>query len=174
MSTTNISSGTTAPITINNNDTLNVLNGGSIVTATAVTWKGGSSPSSLATINNSGTISGTTRGIDATGSSFTGTGSLTVNNVSGASITAVNDAIRINGDVTSGTITVVNGGVIQSTGSSGSGGQALDFDAISSTNAHVFITNQATASSVRPTPTRSARAPMPPSSISARSSPARR
>jgi hypothetical protein len=143
MSTTNISSGTTASIGLNNNDTLNVLNGGSIVTGTAVKWQGGSTSSSLATINNSGTISGTSRAID-TGNSFTGSGGLTVNNVSGASITAVNDAIRINGDVTSGTITVVNGGIIQSTGSSGNGGQALDFDAISSTNAHVFITNQAT------------------------------
>jgi hypothetical protein len=142
MSTTTISSGTTASIGLNNNDTLNVLNGGSIVTGTAVKWQGGSTSSSLATINNSGTISGTSRAID-TGNSFTGSGGLTVNNVSGASITAVNDAFRINGDVT-GTITVVNGGTIQSTGANGSGGQALDFDAISSTNAHVFITNQAT------------------------------
>jgi hypothetical protein len=140
MTTTTISNTTTASRTIKDDDTLNVLNGGSIVTGTAVKWQGGSSSSNLTTINNSGTISGTSRAIDT--SSFSGTGSLTVNNASGASITAVNDAFRINSDLI-GTITVVNGGTIQSTGTNGNGGQALDFDAINSTSAHVFITNQA-------------------------------
>src|SRR3954453_6445767 len=54
MSTKTISSRTTPSIGLNNNDTLNVLNGGSIVTGTAVKWQGGSTSSRLATINNSG------------------------------------------------------------------------------------------------------------------------
>src|SRR5712675_1452270 len=99
------------------------------------------------TINNSGSISATTRGIDTSGSFSTG--SFTLNNNAGAKlISQNNDAFRINTNITNGTITVNNSGLLVSGAVDALGhviahasGQALDFAAIVSPNAVINITN---------------------------------
>ncbi|WPO43114.1 autotransporter outer membrane beta-barrel domain-containing protein [Tardiphaga sp. 42S5] len=122
---------------VTGNETGTIAAGGTISAATGITWTG-SSPAPGVTIDNSGTILGSTRGIDATG--LSAPANITVWNRAGATITGIgNDAFRINSNIGSGTINVYNYGTILSTG-----GQALDFDAISSTTATVNIVNFAT------------------------------
>jgi hypothetical protein len=122
-------------------DTITVNAGGTISAATAITWTvNGSNPSTSpgVTINNSGTIVGSTRGIDTSGS--TTPRNLTLNNFAGGVINGVgNDAFRINADIGTGTVTVNNYGTIISTG-----GQALDFDSNSSTTGTLNIYNYST------------------------------
>lgn len=122
-------------------DTITVNAGGTISAATAITWTvNGSNPSASpgVTINNSGTIVGSTRGIDTSGS--TTPRNLTLNNFAGGVINGVgNDAFRINADIGTGTVTVNNYGTIISTG-----GQALDFDSNSSTTGRLNIYNYST------------------------------
>src|SRR5207247_36003 len=106
------------------------------------TWIGGSASPGV-TINNSGTISATTRGVDTSGSFSTG--SFTLNNNAGAKfISQNNDGFRINTNITNGTIKVNNFGLLVSGAVNPSGnivaqasGQALDFAAIVSPNANV-------------------------------------
>ena len=65
-------------------------------------------------LNNLGTISGTNRAIYTSGST---SGSFTVHNEAGATITAVKDAIKIaNLGSANGTFTIDNKGTISSTG----------------------------------------------------------
>ena len=86
-----ISSNSSTAITLANNDQATVLSGVTLSGATPVTWVGGSTtPGSV--LNNLGTISGTNRAIYTSGST---SGSLTVHNEAGATITAVKDAIKI-------------------------------------------------------------------------------
>src|SRR5258708_3678652 len=63
--------------TIGNNDIGTIQSGGTLSDTTDITWTGGSAGPGV-TINNSGTITATTRGIDTSGSFSTG--SLTLNN----------------------------------------------------------------------------------------------
>src|SRR5688500_11477975 len=62
--------------TVTNNDIGTIESGGAISAATGIIWSAGASSPGVI-IDNSGTITGTTRGIDASG--FT-SGSLTLNN----------------------------------------------------------------------------------------------
>ncbi|WP_441237723.1 beta strand repeat-containing protein [Bradyrhizobium sp. 930_D9_N1_4] len=136
-----VSSNSSNPITLANNDHLTVLSGVTLSGSTPVTWIGGStSPGAL--IDNSGTITGTSRAVATSGST---SGSLTVNNKAGATITATKDAVKISNLVsgTSGTFTVNNEGTISSTGTGGNAGQALDLDDINSSGAHTVINNSA-------------------------------
>jgi Ca2+-binding RTX toxin-like protein len=136
--------------TVSNNDTGTIQSGGTLSAATAITWTGGSTSPGV-TINNSGTINATTRAIDTSGSFATG--SLTLNNSAGAKLLSLNnDAFRVNTNITSGTITVVNSGLLVSGAVDASNhivahasGQALDFAAIVSPNAVIQITNNAGA-----------------------------
>ena len=91
-------------------------------------------------IDNFGTINGTTRAIDSSGS-FAAGGSITVNNNAGAIISATgNDAWRINTNLNAGgTINLNNAGTVTS-----AGGQALDFEAVTSVNANINIENAST------------------------------
>ena len=67
--------------TVGNNDTGTIQATGTLSDTTDISWTGGSASPGV-TINNSGTISATTRGIDTSGN-FT-TGSFTLNNNAGA------------------------------------------------------------------------------------------
>jgi outer membrane autotransporter protein len=138
VSTTPPDPNSTTAKTVTNNDTGTVQSGAALtVTGTAITWTGGSASPGV-TIDNSGTITGTTRAIDTSGAFTTGTISLI--NRAGASITGTgNDAFRINTNITNGTVSVNNSGTILS-----NGGQTLDFAAITSATASIQITNNAT------------------------------
>ncbi len=92
------------------------------------------------TITNSGMIANTNaigRAISIAGGANARTIVLT-NNV-GATITSADDAFRVNFNPTGGSIRVDNYGTIQTT----NGGQALDFDAVSSSAAGIVINNYA-------------------------------
>ncbi|HEY4263804.1 MAG TPA: hypothetical protein VGM72_00675, partial [Micropepsaceae bacterium] len=114
----------------------------------AVTWTGttGAGP----TLTNSGTIqnifnteASSGRAIDM---NFTSTSSsLTLTNNVGATITSANDVFRINKSIGAGTVTVNNSGTMISTGSNGdTNGQAIDFNANTTTTGNVIINNFAT------------------------------
>ena len=137
-----VSGNSSNPITLANDDHLTVLAGATLSGSTPITWIGGStSPGSL--IDNSGTITGTSRAIATSGST---SGSLTINNKTGDTITATKDAVKISNLVsgTSGTFTVNNDGTIASTGTGSNAGQALDLDDINSAGVHTVINNSAT------------------------------
>jgi autotransporter passenger strand-loop-strand repeat protein len=137
-----VSSNSSTPITLANNDHLTVLAGATLSGSTPVTWIGGStSPGAL--VDNFGTITGTSRAIYTSGSA---SGSVTIHNESGATITATKDAVKISNLVagTSGTFTVSNEGTISSTGTGSNSGQALDLDDINSSGVHTVINNVAT------------------------------
>ncbi|MET0220770.1 MAG: autotransporter domain-containing protein [Tardiphaga sp.] len=137
-----VSSGTdTTAKTLTGTQTGTVQAGATLSATTAITWTvNGANPSPApgVTIDNSGSIVGATRGIDTSGSTVPR--NITVWNRAGATITGTgNDAFRINGDIGSGAVAVYNYGTILS-----NGGQALDFDAITSTTGTVNIVNYAT------------------------------
>jgi autotransporter passenger strand-loop-strand repeat protein len=137
-----LSSNSSTPVTLANNDQLTVLSGVTLSGSTPVTWVGGSTaPGAL--LDNSGTISGTNRAVYTSGSA---SGSFTINNDTGATITATKDAVKISNLVsgTSGTFTVNNEGTISSTGTDGNAGQALDLDDVNSSGVNTVINNAAT------------------------------
>lgn len=122
-------------VTLTGTDQLTVQGAGSLaVDGGAVTLSGASTG---IVIDNSGTVSATGRAIDTKGSSTTRT--VTLINRAGATITSENDAFRLNTDITAGSVSVDNSGTIVST----DGGQAIDFDSISSGTASVVIKNNA-------------------------------
>lgn len=125
--------------TVSNNDIGTIQAGGTLSAATAITWSGGSNAPGVI-VDNFGTINGTTRAIDSSGS-FPAGGSITVNNHAGATISATgNDAWRINNALNAGgTITLNNAGTMTS-----AGGQTLDFEAVTSPNVTVHIDNAST------------------------------
>jgi autotransporter-associated beta strand protein len=123
-------------------DHLTVEEGGSLsVDGTAVKWQ---SPSTGIVIDNAGLIESTDSGgraINASGNA-TQPRTLTLNNAAGAVIRSESDAFRINTDITGGTVTINNAGLIHST----IDGQALDFDAVESAGtgtARIVINNAA-------------------------------
>jgi outer membrane autotransporter protein len=102
----------------------------------AVRFTGGAG---VATLTNSGTVTGTDgRGIDS-GSGDAAGGAVVIDNKAGAVIQGTDDAIRIRlgGDFAG--VTLTNAGTIVSTG-----GQALDFNSLSSGTAAISIVNEAT------------------------------
>ncbi len=113
--------------TLSGTDTGTVASGHSLsVPGVAVTWQG---PSTGVTLNNSGTITSTGgRAIDSDNSAGNVPRTITLNNFSGASISAFDDAVRIRQSVGNGTVVINNGGTIVSTT-----GQAIDFDNVSAT-----------------------------------------
>ncbi len=110
-------------------DSLTIEEGGALsVDGEAIEWDG---PSTALVIINSGTIESTradTRAFDTAGSE-TAPRALSIINTSTGIIQSEADAIRINVDITDGSVLIDNAGLIVST----LGGQALDFDAINST-----------------------------------------
>jgi len=94
---------------VNTNDVGTIETGGTLSAATAITWTGGSNAPGVV-INNSGAINAATRAIDTSGTFSTG--SITVNNNAGATITSANDAFRINTNISNGTIALNNAGTV--------------------------------------------------------------
>lgn len=152
MASFTVASGTdTKAKTVGNGD-IGVVDAGatlSVTASVAINWTGGTTE-----IDNFGTISAATRGIDTGKSSLAAGSSLTFNNATGAElVSAANDGIRINADIAAdaanhpGSVTVNNSGVIVSGTYSGgtisgtASGQALDFDNLKS--AIVTINNYA-------------------------------
>jgi uncharacterized protein with beta-barrel porin domain len=134
-----ITSGTvTTPQTLANGETGNVDNGAAL----SVTANGGSGNavtvnSNTVVITNAGLIQnlGTGRAIQAPSGGGT-TRDITLDN--SGTIRSADDAFRINVNVTSGTITINNSGTMASTG-----GQVIDFAAISTAGATISINNLA-------------------------------
>jgi autotransporter-associated beta strand protein len=121
---------------LNSGSGLSVAAGGSLSAASAVTWALGTG-TGTATITNAGTITGSTRAITTSGSGSPR--SLNLTN-SGTITGTGNDGVQIGNDIGAGTITVSNSGTIKS-----SGGQAIDFAAVTAGTATVNITNAAGA-----------------------------
>ncbi len=122
--------------TVTGTDTGTIAAGGTVSAASAITW---ASPSAApgVIIDNAGTIIGSTRGIDTSGT--TTPRNITVINRSTGTITGTgNDGFRINADIGNGTVSVTSSGGIFS-----AGGQAIDFAAITSTTGTVNIVNNA-------------------------------
>jgi outer membrane autotransporter protein len=143
---------TTAKFVLNN-DIGTISTGATLSAATAITWQGGTVGTGVV-INNSGTVSATTRAIDADGGmGAIFQGSFTLNNNAGARlISSGNDAFRVNSNLgPSSTLTVNNAGLLVS-GSvnsnnaliAGASGQALDFAAINGSAGTVVIINGGT------------------------------
>lgn len=106
----------------------------------AITWSGPSAAPGV-TIDNEGTISSSgDRGIDTSGSNTVR--NFTLNNRSGATLSAFGDAFRINADVVGSIVKVDNAGTIFS-----EDGQALDFGAVESATATIQIINSGTIES---------------------------
>ena len=113
-----------------------------------VTWTGstGAGPAltnsgTIQNIFNTGAASGRAIDMNFTASSS----SFTLTNNTGASITSGNDVFRINKPIGTGTLTVNNSGTMSSTGVNGNtNGQAIDFNANTSTTGSVIINNFAT------------------------------
>lgn len=147
MASFTVASGTTVTSakTVSGTDTGTIQATGTLSDTTDITWTGGTAGQTVV-IDNAGTISATTRGIDTKGS-FT-SGNLTVTNEAGAKLITGDDAFRINTALSGGTITVNNSGSIVSgtvdaSGNivAGTSGQALDFAAIVSASEVINITN---------------------------------
>ena len=150
----NITTDSSTPQSVTGTDSLSVSGGVTLTSTTStptITWTGSTSTGptvvNLGTIRNTfdnGTNSG--RALDmnftSTNSSFTLNNGSISNSV--AVITSSNDAFRINKPIGTGTLTVNNYGTMQSTGSNGNtNGQAIDFNANTSTTAIVTINNYA-------------------------------
>ncbi|MEN3382879.1 MAG: hypothetical protein V7608_2923, partial [Hyphomicrobiales bacterium] len=97
-----------------------------------------------ATVDNAGAISAASgRGIDTIGAPNSNN-HFTLINHEGAGLIALGDAIRINADISNGVVVIDNAGTIRSTGTGGSNGQALDFNAITAASVSTTIINRAT------------------------------
>ncbi|MFN4055237.1 MAG: hypothetical protein ACK4GU_10220 [Alishewanella aestuarii] len=97
-------------------------------------------------LNNAGSIQSlgeNRRGIDISGNG--GERHITLTNQTNAIISAQNDAIRINYDVSAGQVLLNNAGTIQSTGLADNAGQAIDFNSLSGNGVSALIVNQAGA-----------------------------
>jgi autotransporter-associated beta strand protein len=134
------------------NDT-GTVTGGSSVTVSAGTAVGvalapaNPVPYTGVTINNAGLIQDTNadgRAINVSGTP-TGVRIVQVTNAAGATITATDDAIRVNSNLVAGsTVSVDNAGTISSTAPDSNGGQGIDFNAITTAGSSVVVTNRAT------------------------------
>src|SRR5690348_15362397 len=149
MTSFTVASGTTvtASQTVKNNDTGTISTGGTLSDTTEITWTGGTTATDKIVIDNAGTISATTRGIDTSGTFSTGSFTF-LNEVGAKLIASGNDGFRINTNISNGTITVDNSGLIVSGALDSSNnivahasGQAIDFAAIVSPTAVINITN---------------------------------
>ncbi len=122
------------PQAVSGTDTGTVAAGATLNTgnSTAITWNAPATGTGVV-ITNNGTITSTKRGIDTSGAV---SGAFTLHNT--GSLATTDDAFRINTPFANGTVTIDNAGTLHS-----QEGQALDFDAVTSSSAVVSITNHA-------------------------------
>lgn len=95
-------------------------------------------------IENSGTISSQglgRRGIDITGNG--GERVIAINNSANGSISSENDSIRVNYNLTAGSLVLNNAGTIASTGLGDNAGQAIDFNSVTGSGVQAIIQNAA-------------------------------
>ena len=125
----------TKPQTLNDGNTGTVEAGGVFsVTGSspAVTWTGGT-----VVISNAGTLSANGRAIDSGNSVLADGSNLTIENALGGSITsATSDVVRVNHDLTNGTILIDNFGTMST-----QAGQGIDLNNIVSASTHSTINN---------------------------------
>ncbi|AYD03454.1 autotransporter domain-containing protein [Neorhizobium sp. NCHU2750] len=125
--------------TVSGTDSLVIDKGGSLdVDDDAIVWDG-ASPAPGVTITNSGSVTATKRGIDTDGDD--NPRNITITNNAGASIASDDDTIRVDTDVTDGTITIDNAGALSS-----DEGQIIDLGSVESKDAVISITNEASGS----------------------------
>lgn len=136
----------TSAKTMGGTDTGVVQAGGTLQTSsTAVTQSGSASN---VTLTNAGTIASTGgRGFDTSGGNTTRT--ITITNQAGALIRSdVNDALRVNTNITSGSVTIDNAGTIRAAAptdpTSTVQGQALDLRGMNSSGVSLTVINRAT------------------------------
>jgi outer membrane autotransporter protein len=141
-----ITSGTvTTPQTLDDGQSGKVASGAALSIRSggtaAVTWASGS-----VVITNSGLIQqlGTGRAFDSSGAVTSR--NLTFTNTQGAVVKTVGqDAVRINTNITSGSVVIDNAGLIQASGSGfAPKGQALDLRALNTAGVTVTVTNRST------------------------------
>jgi hypothetical protein len=101
---------------------------------TAVAFTG---TASAVAVSNAGTLTSGNRGIDTSAGTVAG---LSIDNLAGALISTVDDAIRIGVLAANGSVTISNAGTIVST----TAGQALDMASNTSTTGTVTVNNAAT------------------------------
>jgi hypothetical protein len=131
----------TSAKTLANGETGTVTSSGILQVSSdpVITLQGG------ATITNSGTIQSTNAANGrAIRQNTAGNFSISLTNNAGALITSNGDTFQINKNTGTGTVTVTNAGTIRSVGTGANNGQALDFDADTTTTGSITITNQAT------------------------------
>lgn len=133
----------TSTINVSGTNLLAITTGASIQTTTtiAVGWN---AASTTASITNAGTILSTTaRAINSSGPAAGRT--LTITNQAGGIIQSNgNDALRVNTNITSGTVTIINAGIIQATPGAAvfGAGQAVDLNGMNNAGATLIVTNQ--------------------------------
>lgn len=132
----------TGPVDFGGNDHITVGSGSKIESSTSRVLNQTTAATGVL-IDNSGQIVSTNasgRGIDfGVGTAMT----FTLDNNDGAAIRSAGDALRINVNITSGTVVVNNAGTIETTGTGDNNGQAIDFASIKGGTASVTINNLA-------------------------------
>ncbi|WP_185984324.1 autotransporter outer membrane beta-barrel domain-containing protein [Aureimonas mangrovi] len=120
----------TSSKTVAGADRGSIANGAELNTSgTAITQSGAAQD---VRIENAGTLRSGNRGLDATG----GSGTRTITFVNSGLAETDDDTFRVNTDVTQGTVTIDNSGVMRS-----DGGQVLDFASMRSGASRVELTN---------------------------------
>ncbi|MBN8944350.1 MAG: autotransporter domain-containing protein [Rhizobiales bacterium] len=136
---------TTTTQTISGTQTLTIDAGGTLRTSgIGANWNGAST---AATITNSGTLESTGgRAIDSSGAATSPRTITITNNAGGLIQSGVNDAIRVNTNLTGGTFILDNAGQIIANNTSviTGGGQAVDLRGITAGTASVTVINRAT------------------------------
>jgi uncharacterized protein with beta-barrel porin domain len=146
-----VTSGTTdnSQKTLNGADTLTVQANGTLAVAADPAVLSNNTSTGIV-ITNSGTIRATGTGTRAirflNGGSGAGatTRNFTIINNQGGVITSQNDVVNIQPNVTAGTISISNAGLMSSTGTGANNGQAVDFNNLAAGTATVIISNLAT------------------------------
>ncbi|AWK90098.1 autotransporter outer membrane beta-barrel domain-containing protein [Azospirillum thermophilum] len=132
--------------TLSGNQTGTVQAGGTLSTSgVAVTLNNVTSGTGVR-IDNGGSILSTgtsTRAIDSSGTAA-GTRIYVIDNGATGIIRSANDAIRINTNYVSGSLTINNSGLIETTGTGGNSGQAIDLNAMTQAAVAKTIDNAAT------------------------------
>ena len=153
MTSFDLQSNTETAQTLNDGETGSVTTGITINVSSSrsitLAYNAAAPAGRMFTVNSSGTIQDTAasgRAID-TNATFASARTIDISNHRGATITSNNDVVRVNSDLASGSVaTFQNDGTISNTGTGFYNGQAIDFNAVSTSGSSVTITNSTTGS----------------------------